>query len=229
MTARPPSPFRFAGGPRHRSSDLPAVSEDRDLVWFRHRDGLLVGLRPVHPEDKGVLLEGFGRLSEETRYQRFLAPMDRLTERQVRYLTELDQVNHFAWAAGFLEPDGQETGVALARYVRTFTDPCVAEIAVVVADEYQGRGLGSLLLDGLALVAMDHGIEEFTGFLLGDNHPMLRIFEHLGAVVHDDSPGVMRADLPLPPPGGLAVDDEGAAELVWVAGAAAHPSHWPCR
>jgi GNAT superfamily N-acetyltransferase len=198
-------------------------------VWFRHRDGLVVALRPVHPDDKDALLESFGRLSEETRYQRFLAPMDRLTERQLRYLTELDHVNHFAWAAGFREPDGQETGVGLARYVRTSNDPCVAEIAVVVADEYQGRGLGSLLVDGLALVAMDHGITAFTGFLFGDNRPMLRIFEHLGAVVRDDSPGVMRADLELPPPGGLAVDDQGAAELVWIAGAAAHPSRWPCR
>jgi GNAT superfamily N-acetyltransferase len=208
---------------------VPASPEDRDLVWFRHRDGLLVALRPVHPEDRDVLLEGFGRLSDETRYQRFLAPMDRLTERQLRYLTELDQVNHFAWAAGFREADGQETGVALARYVRTSADPCVAEIAVVVADAYQGRGLGSLLVDGLTLVAMDHGIEELTGFLFGDNRRMLRIFEHLGAEICDDSPGVVRADLPLPPPGGLAVDEVGASELVWVAGTAAHPSHWPCR
>ena len=160
MTARPPSPFRFAAGPRHPSPGLPASPEDRDLVWFRHRDGLLVALRPVHPEDKDVLLEGFGRLSEETRYQRFLAPMDRLTERQLRYLTELDQVNHFAWAAGFLEPDGRETGVALARYVRT------SRFCVTYADGVADIDLHALLAfhERQGLLATMTGVRAFSRF-----------------------------------------------------------------
>ena len=225
----PASRFRFAGGPRQPASAGPVRPGDRDLVWFTDDTGLMLGLRPIHPDDKSALLAGFDRLSDESRYQRFLAPMERLTSRQVRYLTEVDHVNHFAWAAGFRSEAGDETGVGVARYVRDDDDPSAAEVAVVVADDFQGRGIGTLLVEALLEVALDRDIAEVTAFMFAENAAAIRIFERLGSAISPDSPGVLRAHLRLPVPGGTGIDPAGRAELVWVACVAAHPSHSPCR
>jgi RimJ/RimL family protein N-acetyltransferase len=198
------------------------------VVWFADHEGLVVGLRPIHPDDKPALLEGFERLSDESRYQRFLSPVDRLTSGEVRYLTEIDHVNHFAWAAGIRRGDGEEIGVGVGRYVRDGDDPSSAEMSVVVADDYQGRGIGTLLTHALLAVAWDRDIEFVTGCLFEDNAPMLRILERLGATVSRDAPAILRGRLRLPPSSFL-FDDEGGNELVWVANVAAHPSHRPGR
>jgi RimJ/RimL family protein N-acetyltransferase len=223
------SRFRFAGGPRRPAPGITARPDDRDLVWFEDGSGLTLGLRPIHPDDKSALLAGFERLSDESRYQRFLAPMERLTARQVRYLTEIDQVNHFAWAAGIRSDDGSEIGIGVARYVRDPNDPGAAEIAVVVADDHQRRGIGTLLVESLVLVAAERDILQITAFMFAENAAAVRIFERLGSVIAPDSPGVLRAHLELPPPGGTSIDPDGRDELLWVACIAAHPSHSPCR
>jgi GNAT superfamily N-acetyltransferase len=227
-----PSPaarFRFTGGPRRPASGSPIPPPDGDLVWFGDDAGLMLGLRPIHPNDKSALLAGFERLSDESRYQRFLAPMERLTSRQVRYLTEVDHVNHFAWAAGIISEDGEEIGVGVARYVRDPEDPTGAEIAVVVADDFQRRGIGTLLVEALLEVALDRDISGIAAFMFAENAAAVRIFERLGSAISPDSPGVLRADLRLPPPGGTWIDPPGRDELVWLACIAAHPSHSPCR
>jgi acetyltransferase len=173
---------------------------DRDMVWFDARDGTPVALRPIHPEDKQALAEGFARLSEQTRYQRFLAPMARLTERQVQYLTEVDHVNHFAWVAGRRDTDGVDHGLGVARYVRSGPDSETAEFAVVVADDAQGLGIGTLLVEALVVVAADHGLRSLEGLCFADNHVMLHMLERLGARISTDSPGVLKTATPLPAP-----------------------------
>ncbi len=228
MSASAAAGFSFAAGPRRPAPDIPALPEDRDLVWFRDDAGLVIGLRPIHPDDKSALLSGFEQLSEESRYQRFLAPMERLTARQLRYLTEIDQVNHFAWAAGHRDTSGEEHGVGVARFVRDTDAPCCAELAVVVADAYRRRGIGTLLIHALLVVAADQGIEHMTGFMFAENEAMIRILDRLGAPPVPDSPGVVTAALDLPVPT-TAISPEAAAELTWVARAAAHPSHRPGR
>jgi GNAT superfamily N-acetyltransferase len=88
-------------------------------------------------------------------------------------------------------------GIGVARYVRLADDAQIAEAAVTVADEYQGRGLGTLLVGVLAATARMAGIERFRAYVLEANEPMLALLGDLGVEVTHDSPGVLRADIPL--------------------------------
>jgi RimJ/RimL family protein N-acetyltransferase len=159
------------------------------------RDGTPVLVRPIGPDDKELLRDGFSRLSEESRFRRFLAPIAELGDPMLIYLTEIDYVDHFAWIAVLSgEPD---CGIGVARYVRLRDDPEVAEAAITVVDEYQGRGLGSILLGLLGARAVEAGITAFRAYVLDDNAPMRELLEGLGARAHHDSPGVLVFDVPL--------------------------------
>jgi len=197
---------------------------DEPMVWFEMPDGLRVGLRPIHPDDREALTEGFRNLSEDSRYHRFLSPMARLTDRHAGYLTELDQVDHFAWGIGIRAGDGAIQGIGVARYVRDPENPTTAEIAVAIADDYQGLGIGSLLVRALVVVADTHGIERITGYLLGENRPMIRIFEGIGAQFAPSGPGVMEAATVLATRTLCNLGDDACKELIRVADRAAHPS-----
>ncbi|MGH2692769.1 MAG: GNAT family N-acetyltransferase [Actinomycetota bacterium] len=160
-------------------------------------DGGLVRLRPIVPEDKSVLVEGFQRLSPESRYRRFMAPIAELTEEQLAELTEVDYLDRFAWMAFSLDEPGTP-GMGVSRYVRDSVDPEVAEAAVTVIDDYHGRGLGRLLLEFLGAVALENGVKRFRGYLLEENRPMRELLVRLGAKTEHDSPGVLRMELDLP-------------------------------
>jgi GNAT superfamily N-acetyltransferase len=161
------------------------------------RDGSKVVIRPVFPDDKDLLREGFHRLSDESRYRRFRVPINELSESQLRYLTEIDHVNHMAWVA-LDTADQDEAALGVARYVRLADDPSAAEAAVVVADSYQGRGLGTLLLGLLGLSARENGINWFRAYVQEDNRTMLEILKDLGGTVSLEEPGLLRVDLSLP-------------------------------
>lgn len=161
------------------------------------RDGTRIMLRPVVPEDKAVLADGFARLSEGSRYRRFMVGLNRLTAEMLKYLTEIDYVNHFAWAALDMDAAGTR-GAGVARYVRLKEDPQTAEAAVTVADEYQGRGLGTILLEALTAAAIESGVVRFRSYVLADNHPMIDILKSLGSRFAVDSPGVLRSEIDLP-------------------------------
>jgi GNAT superfamily N-acetyltransferase len=160
-------------------------------------DGGLVRLRPVVPEDKAALAEGFQRLSPESRYRRFMAPITELTDEQLAELTEVDYTDRFAWMAFSLDEAGTP-GMGVARYVRDASEPEVAEAAVTVIDDYHGRGLGRLLLEFLGAMALENGIKRFRGYALEDNHPIRELLHRLGATLVHDSPGVVRFELDLP-------------------------------
>jgi GNAT superfamily N-acetyltransferase len=164
------------------------------------RDGTRVLVRPIEPGDKARLLEGFERVSEESRYRRFLAPMPELNESTLCYLTEVDHRDHEALVA-LVEETGQ--GIGVARYVRLVDRPRVAEAAVTVADDWQGRGAGTLLLELLAARAREEGIERFSALVLASNREMLELLEELGPVrVVDREAGTVEVEAPLPA-GGL--------------------------
>jgi GNAT superfamily N-acetyltransferase len=160
-------------------------------------DGGRVRLRPVVPEDKAVLVEGFRRLSPESRYRRFMAPIAELSEEQLTELTEVDYRDRFAWMAFSLDEPGTP-GMGVSRYVRDRTDPEVAEAAVTVIDDYHGRGLGTLLLEFLGAMALENGIQRFRGYALEDNRPIRELLHSLGAKSAHDSPGTFRFELDLP-------------------------------
>ena len=131
------------------------------------------------PEDKAGLAAGFERLSELSRYRRFLSPTHHLSTSQLAYLTEVDHHDHEALVA--VEPSSRD-GLGVARYVRSSEDPEEAECAVAVADDWHRRGLGTLLLRHLAARAREEGIARFTGLVLQENQPMRHLLETLGQV-----------------------------------------------
>src|SRR5262245_27613705 len=94
-------------------------------------DGTRVVLRLLKPEDKPLLLQSFERLSGRTRWRRFMAPKPQLTESELRYLTEIDGLRHFALGAVLERPGQPELGLGVARFVR-LEDSTVAEPAIVV-------------------------------------------------------------------------------------------------
>lgn len=160
------------------------------------RDGTPVRIRMLEPDDKEALAEGIRKLSSRSRYLRFHGGTESLTDEQLRYLTEVDQRDHVAWGA---ETIGDEpTGIGIARFVRIPGEPTVAEAAITVLDEYQGRGLGTILLGVLASAAARRGIRTFRSYVLGENTDMLGLFDALGASRVEDEPGVWRVDLPVP-------------------------------
>jgi GNAT superfamily N-acetyltransferase len=161
------------------------------------RDGTPVLVRPIRPEDKLLIRQGFDRLSPASRYRRFLAPVDELSDAELTYLTEIDYVDHFAWAA--VRADRPDEGLGVARYIRLKDEHEVAEAAVTVIDDYQGKGLGTLLLALLGSTAVAAGIRSFRAYVLEGNVPMRDLLESLGARTEFDSPGVVRFDVPLDP------------------------------
>jgi RimJ/RimL family protein N-acetyltransferase len=163
------------------------------------RDGTRLLLRPIEPGDRERLAAGLRMLSPRSRRLRFHGAVGELSDRHLRYLTEVDQQDHVAWVA--LDLDHPERpGVGVARFVRVADEPHVAEAAVTVADEYQGRGAGTLLLGLLAGLARARDVSVFRNYVMADNRPMLRLFEDLGGRREEEAPGVYRVDLALPGP-----------------------------
>lgn len=138
------------------------------------RDGTTVRLRFVRPEDKPLFLEAWERLSLRSRYRRFLAPKNRLTAEELRYFTEVDGEHHLALVA-LHGPPGREWGVGVARFVRLPGRPEAAEAAVAVTDDFQNRGLGSLLADRLARAAQEREIRWVVCEVLRENEPVCRL------------------------------------------------------
>jgi len=145
-------------------------------------DGAEVLIRPIRADDKRLLQEGLERLSDESVQRRFLSPKRTFSRTELRYLTEVDGRNHVA----FVVEDPNETErrlIAVGRFVRLVGDPEAAEVAIVVADDWQRRRLGSLLAERLAAEARRVGIARFTATMAADNRPahrlMARLTEHL--------------------------------------------------
>jgi GNAT superfamily N-acetyltransferase len=161
------------------------------------RDGTAVQLRLVVPEDKPLLLAGFHKLSPESRYARFLAPKDTLSEDELRYLTELDQERHLAIGA-VVDEDG-EVGAGVARFIRLPEPPATAEAAIAVLDEMHGRGLGKLLFMRLCAAARERGIERFRCEVLGSNTGMRSLIEAVSPERRIEvGGGVMSIEMALP-------------------------------
>jgi GNAT superfamily N-acetyltransferase len=138
-----------------------------------------VAIRPIEPDDRDALARGFDRLSEQSRYRRFLSPRGPLSQAELSYLTEVDHRDHEALVA--VDPEAGE-GVGVARFIRSSEDPAVAELAVAVADDWQGQGVGSLLAAELAKRARDEGITCFTALALAENDAILGLLQDLGEV-----------------------------------------------
>jgi GNAT superfamily N-acetyltransferase len=135
-------------------------------------------IRPIRPEDKGMLADGLRRLSPESAQRRFLTPKRSFSRAELRYLTEVDGRNHVALVAEYPCYPVRRL-IAVGRFVIDQADPDAAEIAVTVADEWQGRGLGSLLGTHLAHLARNRDVRRFTATMASENRPAHRLMAKL--------------------------------------------------
>ncbi|MFE8600588.1 GNAT family N-acetyltransferase [Archangium violaceum] len=142
-------------------------------------DGTWAELRMVRPQDAALLKEGFERLSPRSRFQRFLSAKPRLSAEELRYLTSVDGERHVAIGAVTWSPAGKELGLGVARFFRLAHAPEVAEVAITVVDDAQGKGLGRILLDKLVEAARERGVERFDFRVLAGNVPMYKLVQTL--------------------------------------------------
>ena len=175
------------------------------------RDGTAAGLRPVYPGDQYALVRGEPLLSVKTRYQRFLGAVH-MTPALARYLAEVDYVDHFAWVA----VDSTDVPVGGASYVRSASDRALADISFLIEDEFQGRGLGTLLMGALAIAARRNGISRFCADVLAENAPMRAILAHAGIKWQPAQAGVVHGYAAVPDPGKFGITPGTAAALAAV-------------
>lgn len=173
------------------------------------RDGTELYLRPVLPGDNERTTSGPVEFSSDTLYRRFQSTRGP-TKSLMTYLFEVDYVDHFVWVMTD-GPDGPV--VADARFVRDEHDPSQAEIAFIVADAYQGRGIGSFLMDAIAVAAWYDGIRRFTARVLSENYPMRTILDRFGAIWHRDDLGVVTTVINVPEPADLPVSAELSGQI----------------
>ncbi len=145
------------------------------------RDGSTAVIRPVEPEDAGLLVDGFEALSDRSRYARFLTAVPRLPRHWVQELVDLDHRDREA--LGALDAQTGD-GVGVARYVRLEDDPQEAEFAIAIADDWQGRGLGRILLGELVEAARANGLLRLSGDVLAANDRMLELGRSVGRDAH---------------------------------------------
>ena len=145
------------------------------LGWSaRLSDGTEVYLRPVTPSDKGRLAEGLEGLSAGSRYFRFFTNKRRFSGDELRYLTEVDGLDHVA--LGVLDTEGR--GLGVGRFIRM--DGGVAEVAITVVDAMQGRRVGQLLLWALLHAARGRQVTTFRFAILSGNVAMRRLVKSFG-------------------------------------------------
>jgi RimJ/RimL family protein N-acetyltransferase len=168
------------------------------MQTLRLRDGSEVVVRPIRSDDRDAIVTAFERLSEQSRYQRFMTAVDELSPSQLEYLTDVDHHDHEALVA--FDPTTGD-GVAVARFVR-LDDDITAEAAVTVIDDWQGRGLGTALCNLLAERAREEGIRRFNALLLAGNDQMHDVLASLGpAKVLSREAGTVEVEVDIPPAG----------------------------
>lgn len=167
-------------------TDGPLRRRTVGFVEFRLNNGTDVVIRPIRPDDKDRLAAAVARLSDESVRKRFLSPKPRLTGTELRYLTEIDYVDH--WAEVAVLKDDPEAIVGVARWIRDERDPQAAEAAIVIGDALQGQGLGRRLGLNIADAARLREVRRFTATMLSDNVAAQRLFAAISerlVVEHD--------------------------------------------
>lgn len=158
-------------------------------------DGSTVHLRQIRPEDAPAIVAMHARFSPRTRYLRYFSPYPRIPERDLERFVNVDHRDPEA----FVVLSGASI-VAVGRYDRLGPGADEAEVALVVEDDYQGRGIGSVLLEHLAEAARQEGISRFVAEVLPDNGAMLRVFSDFGYQVQRQyADGVVHLSFPIAP------------------------------
>ncbi len=168
------------------------------------RDGGGARVRPIRPDDGPLLVEFFERLGPESRYFRFFRIKETLEPKEVEFFTNVDYSDRMALIAIL---DGKMIG--LASYDRERDEAGTAEVAFAVADEHQGRGIGTQLLQLLTNHARSQGVQRFEAFVLPENRQMMRLFRNSGyELTRTIDEGVFTVDFPV-------AESEGMLQAEW--------------
>lgn len=147
-------------------------------------DGTDVTIRPIRPEDAAIEQTFVQSLSTQSKYLRFFRPLKQLSPADLMRFTHNEYPDSMALIATIVE-DGSEREIGVARYARAGRDGRI-EFAVVVADEWQGKGVATELLRRLFGIASGAGFEAIEGLVLAENRQMLQLARQLGFSVHND-------------------------------------------
>ena len=157
------------------------------------RDGEWVDFRPVKPDDGQIIQNGMYALSAKSRYFRFFCSISQLSDARLHYFTEVDQQDHVAWIAQ-AHDTAEHPGVGIARFIRFEDRSQIAEFAVTVIDSYQKRGLGTMLMAVLYVLAQAQGIKILRAFVLPENSVAMHWLARLGAIGKFEN-GVCQMDI----------------------------------
>jgi GNAT superfamily N-acetyltransferase len=159
------------------------------------RDGREVEIRALKPDDKNDMLLAIGRTGTQSLQRRFFVAKRGFSDREIAFFMNIDFANHVALVA-LADEGGRKAIVGGGRYI--VTQPGKAEIAFVVIDDYQGQGLGTLLMRHLAVIARTAGLKELIAEVLPENAAMRNVFSKFGFHArHSGDPQVLHLVLAL--------------------------------
>jgi len=141
------------------------------------RNGLQIEIRALQPDDKDDMLAAIGRTSTESLQRRFFVVKRGFSQKEIDFFMKIDFINHVALVALAYE-DGHPIIVGGGRYV--VVEPGRAEVAFIVIDGYQGRGIGAHLMQHLACIARGAGLTELIADVLPENTAMRKVFSKFG-------------------------------------------------
>jgi acetyltransferase len=160
-----------------------------EQVWPL-RGGGEYTVRPIHPDDSRMLQQLVLRVSPESRYFRFVSPINELSPSMLARFTLIDYDREMALVAVLKERSAADDGeiveteriVGVSRYI-TNPDQTSCEFALLVDDAFSGKGLGSRLMESIMDVAREKGLSEIEGLILSHNESMLKLMKHLGFTI----------------------------------------------
>ena len=162
---------------------------NQEINTFTLDDGRQVMIRSIRPDDTELLVQLFNRLSDRSKRLRFHASVEHLSPQQIQEEAEtLANIKPQRDAAlvATLEENSAEQIVAVVRFSRANPTDTLAEIAMLVRDDFQNQGLGTYMTDRVTQIARSMGVQRFVALIIPENRPVLRIFEKLGLPTHQD-------------------------------------------
>ena len=157
------------------------IIKDKEIIYQAYlKDNSFTIFHIIGPECKNCIIKGLNKLSFDTKIKRFNTPIVKFSKSQIDYLTNINNYDHLALGAGMYHISN-DPGMAIARYIRENKKSNRAEIAIVIIDEYQNKGLGTLLTCLLIKYGIKNKIHKFFGYVAPDNLPMIKVFDKFNA------------------------------------------------
>ena len=163
---------------------------------FRVKDNLEIKTRLLQKGDREILHEAFKKLSDKSKRLRFLSTPQKLSNKELDYLTNIDNKNHLAVCA-CIDENNTLTGIGVSRYIKLNNSPNKAEIAITIIDEYQKMGIGKVLIDEIIPHAKANGIDTFVANAFYFNNTILSIINQYEYTITSVEDGVLKIEIEL--------------------------------